>query len=478
MSGKKSIHKYLLRATEKIKSLFFDIREAISGTDKDFTSIPLRKAILLLSIPMILEMIMESVFAVVDIFFVSKLGAEAVATVGLTESVMTLIYAIGFGLSISTTALVSRRIGEKRKDLAADTAFQAILTGIIASFIISVPGFLYPEELLDLMGASDEVIEIGAGYTRLMLGTNMIIMLLFIMNAVLRSSGDAASSMKVLFYANLINIILDPCLIFGLGPFPEMGVTGAATATVIGRGLAVIYQFYILFSGKSRIKLGLKDIRFNFPVMWKLVKLSLGGIGQNIIATSSWIVMIRLIAEFGSVVLAGYTIAIRIVIFSLLPSWGLANAAATLVGQNLGAGRPERAEKSVWTAGFVNMALLGLISVFFIIYAEPLIRLFTPQADIVKAGAGCLRIISAGFLFYGLGMVMVQSFNGAGDTNTPTWINLVCFWLLEIPLAYFLAKIAGFDQQGVYFSIVIAESTLAVVAMILFRRGTWKKEKV
>lgn len=480
MSGKSKYIKqgFLSSFSTWLASLFKDLKEAIAGTDKDFTSIPLRKAILLLSIPMILEMLMESVFAVVDIFFVSKLGADAVATVGITESIMTLVYALGFGLSISTTALVSRRIGEKRQDLAAQTAFQAILTGCIVSFLISVPGFIYPEELLGLMGASDEVISTGSSYTKISLGTNMVIMLLFIMNAVLRSSGDAASSMKVLFLANLINIVLDPCLIFGWGPFPELGIKGAAIATLTGRGVAVIYQFYILFGGKSRIKIRIQDIRLNYNLIWKLVKLSLGGIGQNIIATSSWIGMIRLIADYGSTVLAGYTIAIRIVVFSLLPSWGLANAAATLVGQNLGADRADRAEKSVWSAGFVNMALLGMISVVFIWQAEWFIRLFTPDEAVITAGVNCLSIISAGFLLYGMGMVMVQAFNGAGDTATPTWINLFCFWLLEIPLAYLLARPAGFDQQGVYLAIVIAESILAITAMVLFRKGTWKKRKV
>lgn len=480
MSGKSKYIKqgFLSSFSKGFVSLIRDLKEAIAGTDKDFTSIPLRKAILLLSIPMILEMLMESVFAVVDIFFVSKLGADAVATVGITESIMTLVYALGFGLSISTTALVSRRIGEKRQDLAAETAFQAILTGCIVSFLISVPGFIYPEELLGLMGASDEVISTGSSYTKISLGTNMVIMLLFIMNAVLRSSGDAASSMRVLFLANLINIVLDPCLIFGWGPFPELGIKGAAIATLTGRGVAVIYQFYILFGGKSRIKIRIQDIRLNYYLIWKLIKLSLGGIGQNIIATSSWIGMIRLIADYGSTVLAGYTIAIRIVVFSLLPSWGLANAAATLVGQNLGADRADRAEKSVWSAGFVNMALLGMISVVFIWQAEWFIRLFTPDAAVIAAGVNCLSIISAGFLLYGMGMVMVQAFNGAGDTSTPTWINLFCFWLLEIPLAYLLARPAGFDQQGVYLAIVIAESILAITAMVLFRKGTWKRRKV
>ncbi len=480
MSDKKYSYTSLLSKDhkKKFKSYWKDILEAIAGTEKDFTSIRLEKAIFLLAIPMILEMIMESVFAVVDIFFVSKLGPDAVATVGITESIMTLVYAIGFGLSISTTALVSRRIGEKDNDRAASVAVQAIFTGFIFSLLISVPGLIFGREILVLMGAEQQVIEEGYRYTMIMLGGNVVIMLLFIINAVFRSAGDAALSMKVMIMANLLNIILDPCLIFGWGPFPEMGVTGAAVATTTGRGIAVIYQFYILFRGKGRVRILLRHIDISFNTIRKLIKLSLGGIGQNIIATSSWIGMVRIIAEFGSVALAGYTIAIRIMLFTLLPSWGLANAAATLVGQNLGAKKVKRAERSVWITGFVNMILLGLISVFFILQADYFIGIFTSDKEVIAAGASCLKLVSYGFIFYALGMVMIQSFNGAGDTITPTWLNLFCFWLLEIPLAWLLAIKAGFNEQGVYLSIVIAESLLALVAMILFRQGKWKLKQV
>jgi putative MATE family efflux protein len=349
---------------------------------------------------------------------------------------------------------------------------------MIFSLFITLPGIFYSKELLSLMGASEAMIESGYKYTMIMLSGNGIIMLLFIINAIFRSAGDAAISMRVLFVANLLNIILDPCLIFGYGPFPELGITGAAIATNTGRGIAVIYQFYLLFRGSGRIKIKLRDLKVSFRLILKLIRLSLGGIGQNIIATSSWIFMVRIIAEFGSEILAGYTIAIRIVIFCLLPSWGLANAAATLVGQNLGAKKPRRAERSVWTTGFANMALLGLFAVLFIVWPGYFMSMFTEDQVVIAAGIDCLRLISYGFLFYAMGMVMVQAFNGAGDTVTPSWMNLICFWLLEIPLAYFLALKGGFEEQGVYMAIVIAESSLTVLGVLMFRRGKWKERNV
>lgn len=461
-----------------LKSLWADLKDAIGGNDKDFTSIRLSKAIFLLSVPMVLEMVMESTFAIFDIFFVSRLGADAVATVGITESLMTIVYAIGFGLSISTTALISRRIGEKRKEEAAITAVQAIIAAVFFSLFIMIPGLFFSKELLGLMGASDVMIEEGFMYTKIMLSGNGIIMLLFIINAVFRSSGDAALSMRVLFIANLLNIILDPMLIFGWGPFPELGIMGAAIATNIGRGIAVIYQFYLLFRGNGRIKILSRHLKLSVDRIIKLIKLSIGGIGQNLIATSSWVFLVRIIAEFGSEVLAGYTIAIRIIIFSLLPSWGLANAAATLVGQNLGAGKPERAEKTVWTAGIANMILLGLFGLVFILKTEFFIKLLTGEVGVIASGIDGLRIISFGFLFYAMGMVMSQAFNGAGDTTTPTWMNFFAFWCLEIPIAYLLAMKAGFDQKGVYLAIVLGESALAIMGVIMFRRGKWKEKMV
>lgn len=461
-----------------LKSLWNDIREAISGSDKDFTTEKLSKAILLLAIPMVLEMIMESVFAIADIFFVSKLGPDAIATVGITESLLTIIYAIGMGLSMATTALVSRRIGEKKPYRASVAAVQAIIVACIISLLLGIPGLIFAKDLLRIMGANAEIIENNSIYPTILLSSNIVIMLLFIINAVFRSSGDAAVSMRVLLLANGANILLDPIFIFGLGPIPAMGIKGAAIATTTGRSIAVIYQLYILFKGNGRIKIFKKAIRLNVEVMLDLIKISLGGIGQSIIATSSWIAMVRIIAIFGSTALAGYTIAIRIIIFVLLPSWGLSNAAATLVGQNLGAKKPKRAERAVWATAYVNMILLGIFSVIFIIEPHFFIRLFIANTDVVATGAQGLRIVSIGFIFYAVGMVMVQAFNGAGDTKTPTKINIICFWMIEIPLAYFLARMNGFDEYGVYAAIIIAESMMTLIAIWLFRKGKWKLQKV
>lgn len=462
----------------KLSNIWNNIKEAIAGTDQDFTKGSLPRAIFLLSVPMVLEMIMESVFAVVDIFYVSKLGADAVATVGITEAVMTLVYAIGFGLAMATTAMVSRRIGEHKPKEAATTAFQAIITGICISLLIAIPGYIFAEDILRLMGASHHMVNNLSGYTSIMLGGNVVIMLLFIINAVFRSAGDAAISMRVLWFANIINIILDPCLIFGLGPFPELGIAGAAVATNIGRGSAVVYQFYILFRGKRRIKLGLDNLKIEFNLIWRLIKLSLGGIGQNIIATSSWIGLVRIVSIYGSEVVAAYTIAIRVMIFTLMPSWGLSNAAATLVGQNLGANQPDRAERSVWLTGRINMIVMGLISIFFIVMPDIFIRLFISDIRVVEAGSIALRIMSYGFIAYAMGMVLINSFNGAGDTRTPTLINFIAFWIIEIPLAYFLAIGLNLRENGVFISIVISETILTLMAFYFFRQGKWKLMKV
>lgn len=462
----------------RLKVLWQDVKEAISGTERDFTTTSLGRAIFILAVPMVLEMIMESVFAVVDIFFVSRLGAGAVATVGITESVMTVVYAIGIGLATATTALVSRRIGEKRKKEAGVVAFQAIMVGLIISILIAIPGMLFAPQFLKIMGATDKMVEEGYLFPAIMFGGNMVIMLLFIINAVFRSSGDAAISMRIMWFANIINIILDPLLIFGIGPFPEMGLMGAAIATTTGRGLAVIYQFYLLFNGKYRIRLYLDSIKIKFQVMLKLLKISAGGIFQNLIATSSWIFLVRIIAVSGPDAIAGYTIAIRIIIFLILPAWGLSNAAATLVGQNLGAKHPERAEKSVWITSYVNMAFMGTMGMLLAIFPEFFIRLFIQDSIVVENGTLALRIISFGFLFYGLGMVLVQGFNGSGDTLTPTKINLISFWLIEIPLAYFLAIVLNMGLAGASISIVVAEAILALIALYLFRKGKWKLREV
>ncbi|MBN2348220.1 MAG: MATE family efflux transporter [Bacteroidales bacterium] len=457
-----------------MSKIWKDILLSIKGTEQDYTVGSIKRAILLLSVPMILEMVMESVFAVADIFFVSKLGAEAVATVGLTESLMTLIYAVGVGLSMATTGIVARRIGEKNVNKASVAAIQSIIIGIFFSVLIAIPGYIFAKDILRLMGGDESLVRTGNMYTGIMMGGNIVIMLLFINNAIFRSAGDAAISMRVLWVANILNIILDPCFIFGLGPFPEMGVTGAAVATNIGRGIAVIYQFYLLGKGNARIKIVKENIVINVKVIVQLLKLSIGGIGQFIIANISWIGLYRIMAEFGSEVIAGYTIAIRIIIFSLLPSWGMSNAAATLVGQNLGAKQPERAEKSVWITGFVNMIFLIAIGLLFYIFPHQLVSLFSNEEAIIKVAVLCLRIICLGYVFYAFGMVMANAFNGAGDTTTPTVLNIICFWFIEIPLAYFLSKTLNMDHQGVFMAIVIAESMLGILGILVFKRGKWK----
>lgn len=461
-----------------LKKLWRDILEAISGSDQDFTVGSTGRAILLLSIPMVLEMVMESVFAVVDIFFVSKLGPGAVATVGITESMMTIVYAIAAGLAVGTTALVSRRTGEKNAEGASVTAFQAIATGLLVSLLIAIPGASLASRLLTLMGAEDEMVREGFMYTAIMLGGNGIIMLLFIINAVFRSAGDAVTSMRVLWVANLINIILDPLLILGIGPFPELGIKGAAIATTTGRGIGVAYQFWLLFNGHRRVKLKVRHMFIQAKVLWQLIRLSLGGMGQSLIATTSWIGLVRIIAEFGQEALAGYTIAIRVIIFTLLPSWGFSNAAATLVGQNLGAGQPDRAQRSVWLTAKVNMIFMGLVAVVFILVPGFFIRIFIDDPEIIAHGAVCLRIIAYGYVLYAMGMVMVQALNGAGDTGTPTLINFFCFWMVEIPLAFFMALRWGLDENGVYWAIIIAESIMTLVAALAFTRGKWKQRKV
>ena len=466
------------KVRNKIIRIWELFREAVSGKEKNHTEGNIKKALFLLAIPMVLEMIFESVFAIVDIYFVSKLGDDAVATVGITESITTIVYAIGFGLSMATTALVARRIGEKKPEEASKVAFQAIVTGAIASIFIAIIGIFYSRDLLGLMGANSTIVNEMSGYTTIILGSNIIIMMLFINNAIFRSAGDAALSMRVLIVANCLNIILDPLLIFGLGPIPAMGVEGAAIATSIGRGIAVIYQFVLLAKGSGQIHLRREHIRIKLKTMKQLIGLSVGGIGQNIIATSSWIGLMRIMAEFGSAAIAGYTIAIRILIFILLPSWGLSNAAATLVGQNLGAEQPDRAEKSVWVAGKINVIFLGLIGVVFYLFPRFFIELFTMDQAIVSNGIQALQIISIGFVFYGLGMVLLNALNGAGDTKTPTILNFISFWLVEIPIAYFLAIHFAWDQKGVFYSIIIAEMTLTLIAFFWFKQGKWKLKKV
>ena len=451
---------------------------AIKGTSVDYTEAPMRHAIVLLAVPMVLEMVMESVFAVVDIFFVSRLGPERVAVVGLTESMMTLVYTAAMGLSIGVTAMIARRAGEKDQDGAGHTAAQAVLLGAAIAIVLGVVGSLSAPWLLSVMGASPDVVEIGSGYTRVMLAGNITVLLLFMNNAAFRGVGDAVIAMRMLWLANGINIALDPTLIFGWGPFPEMGVQGAAVATVIGRGTAVILQMVILIRGAGRLNVQLRHWRLDLPLIWRLVRLSGAATFQTFIGMASWIGLVRIIAIFGSAALAGYTIAIRIVLFALLPAWGMGNAAATMVGQALGAGKPDRAEKSVWLAARLNLYFLGSVGILFMLFAGPIVHAFSSDLETVTNGIRALRTVSAGFFFYAYGMVLINSFNGAGDTWTPTWVNLLCFWLFQIPLAWVLAQTLGMGPWGVHIAVMLGFSSEAVVAGLLFRRGKWKHKQV
>lgn len=454
------------------------VREALRGTRQDFTEVPIRRAILLLAVPMILEMSMESLFVLVDIFWVSRLGAEAVAAVGLTEAMLTIIYTVAMGLSIGATATVARRIGEKDPERAACAAVQVIVLGALLALGIGVVGALSAPTLLALMGASAGVIAKGGQFTAVMLGGNVTVLLLFLGNAIFRGAGDAAIAMRVLWLANGLNIVLGPCFIFGLGPFPELGVTGAAVATNIGRGTGVVYLLHRLWRGGAHIRVERRHLRLELETMLAVFRLSATGMFQMLIGMTSWLALIRILSGFGSAALAGYTIAIRIVIFALLPSWGLSNAAATLVGQNLGAGKPERAEQAVWRAGFYNLIFLGAIGTLFVLFAEPILGAFTRDPQVVPFGVACLRTVSLGFLFYAYGMVMGQAFNGAGAVWTPTFINLFCFWLWQLPLAWSLAHAFKHGPQGVFAAITIAWSTYAVVSALIFKRGRWKLKTV
>ncbi len=448
--------------------------DAIKGTETDFTQGSINRAVFLLAVPMILEMVMEGIFSIVDAFLVSKVSEEAFATVVLTETVATLLYALAIGISIAATAMVSRRIGEKNPAAAAEAAGQAILLGIGVSIFISIIGILFPADLLRLMGASEAVIAIGTNFTRIFLGSNVVIMLLFILNGIFRGAGNAAIAMRVLILANLLNIVLDFILIFGFGPIPALGVTGAAIATSIGRGTAVAYQLYILFSDKSLIKLTKQHLKTNWNILKKLVDIAATGSGQHLIGSASWIFLMMLIADYGTETVNGYGIAIRIVMFTFLPAWGIANAGATLIGQNLGAGLPERAETSVYRAAFLNMAFLFIVSIIYAIWAELFIRIFNQNEAVVAIGIECLRIFCVSYAIFAFGMVIMQAFGGAGDTRTPTFINFVSFWLIQIPLAYFLAKSLHWEATGAYWALVISEFFWVGLAVYIFRKGKWK----
>jgi putative MATE family efflux protein len=450
------------------------VRESLQDNDNDYTSGRIGRALGLLAIPMMLEMSMESVFAVVDIAFVSILGTDAIAAVGITEALITVLYAVAVGLGMGVTAMVARRIGAQEREAAARVTGQAIWIGAALSLMIGIPGIIYAADMLRLMGASDAVVETGSGFAAVLLGGSSSILYLFILNAAFRGAGDANVALRSLWLANGLNIILDPCLIFGLGPFPEMGVTGAAVATTIGRSVGVIYQLWYLFDGRGRLKFHLRNLAIAPKVMLRMLVISAGGIGQFLIATSSWIIVMRIVALYGSTAVAAYTIGLRMFEFIWLPSWGLGNAAATLVGQNLGANKPERAEESTWRAARFNLVFMVAIGVLLVALAPGIAGLFSDDPEVLRYGTACLRILAVGIPMYAVGMIITQALNGAGDTVTPTLINFVCFWVLQIPLAYWLATEVSLGPNGVFIAIVVSESLVTILSVIVFRSGRWK----
>lgn len=454
------------------------IRESLSGAHRDLTELNLRRAIVLLAIPMILEMLMESLFGVVDMFFVARLGVDSLATVALTESCLVLVFGVAMGLSMATTAFVARRIGEKDPAGAAVAAVQSIAVGLLLAAIVGAAGILYAPQLLGLMGATPSVIATGSTYTRILLGGSATIFLLFLINAIFRGAGDPALAMRALWFANLINIVLDPCLINGWGPFPRLNVMGASVATTTGRGLGVLFQLWMLFGGKSRVRVFAHQLRVNVEVLWKLLRVSFTGILQFLIATASWTGLVRICASFGSVPVAGYTVAIKIFMFVILPSWGLSNSAATLVGQNLGAKKPERAETAVYRTGRYCTYYMGSIAVLFLVFARQLAAFFTSDPAVQTVAAECLRFISVGNICYAWGMVLVQAFNGAGDTRTPSLINFFCYWCFQIPLAWTLAEVLHWGPPGVFAAIPSAETAMTISSLVLFRRGGWKRKTI
>jgi putative MATE family efflux protein len=469
----------VLEPADDVKhSLWSSIGEALRGSHQDYTQGNLNRSILLLAIPMVLEMVLESLFAVVDVFWVGRLGADAVATVGITETLLALVFAIGLGVALSTTAMVARRIGEKDPEDAAISAVQAIVLGLTLSLALGVSAGIAAPRLLGLMGASPAIVAVGSGYARVALGGCGAIIMLFLNNAIFRGAGDASIAMRLLWVSNILNLILDPCLIFGLGPFPHLGVTGAATATLIGRSIGVLVQFWLLLKGTERIHILGRHLRLNFAVLWRLLRVSLSGILQFAISNASWIGLVRIVSLFGGAAVAGYTVAIRIVIFFILPAWGLSNAAATLVGQNLGAGRPERAEQAVWRTGLYNLIFLGSLGVFFIVFATPIVRLFVQDPAVVPIAAMALRTFSCGNMGYAYVMVILQAFNGAGDTLTPTIVNFFGFWVLEIPLAWVLAVSLHQGAEGAFLAFVIAQFAIGGASVVLFKRGRWKRIRI
>lgn len=459
-------------------SLWLQIREALKGSHQDYTSGSLDRAIILLAIPMVLEMAMESLFGIMNVFWVAGLGEIAIASVGITESILVLVFAVAMGLSIAITATVARRVGEKDMEGARLAAGQGLAAGVAIAIVISICGIVFGDRILGFMAESPEVISAGHVYTRIILGSSPAVMLLFLINAIFRGAGDASVAMKSLWIGNAINLVLDPLLIYGYGPFPAMGIEGAAIASTIGRSSGVVYQLTQLFGGEGRLVIGLRHMRPHRETLKSMAHLAGTGMFQFLVGHASWPAMIRIVAMFGASAIAGTTIAIRIIVVTILPSWGLANAAATLVGQNLGAGRPDRSERAVWRCGIYNAVFLGIVTILFIAFAEPMVGFFTDDPEALATGVDCLRYIAYGYVFFAFGMVLVQAFNGAGDTWTPTWIYLACQWALQIPLAYLLAKPAGFGPRGVFLSIMFCESLIAVVGAAMFRRGRWKEKKV
>jgi len=463
---------------QRIKKYLYFFQLAIKGTEEDLTKTNIKRAIVLLSVPMVLEMVMESLFAVVDVFFVSQVSTNAVATVGLTESIITIVYSLAIGLSMAATAMVARRIGEKKPRKASVTAAQAISITLIVSIVLGIAGYTYGEEVLQLMGGSDELIAEGKWYTKIMYGSSGVIMMLFLINGIFRGAGNATIAMRALWISNILNMILDPIFIFGWGPIPEMGVTGAAVATLIGRSVGVVYQLIQLTNKKGVIKIYTNYLLPQWHLIKRIVSIAAGGVGQFLIESASWIFLTRIVAQFGSEALAGYTIALRIIIFTILPSFGISNAAATLVGQNLGAKLPERAEKSVWLAARYNVIFLFSVSVIFYLFTHEIVSLFTDINGVKQEAIKAIRFICFGYIFFAYGMVVSHAFNGAGDTRTPSIINLLSFWIIQIPLSYLLANEFGFGTSGVYIAIITAFSLLATISILWFRKGKWKLKEV
>ena len=463
---------------KKNKKRLHFLKKSLKGERKEFTKGNINKAVLILAIPMILEMIMESIFSLVDLYFVSKISINAVSTIGLTESVITIIYAISTGLSIAATSIIARRIGEKEVKKANEVAVQVIIIGVLVSFIISIVGMSYSKEILYLMGGDSQLIKEGYTYTKIMLGGNITIVLLFIINAIYRGVGSAYIAMWALIFSNLLNIILDPILIFGFGPIPAYGIEGAAIATNIGRGFAVIFQFVLLFVGFDKIKISIREFIINSKLILKIIKVSLGSIGQFLVGTSSWIILMRIISEFGSEVLAGYIIAVRIIMFTLMPSWGMCNAVTTLVGQNLGANKPKRAEDAVWITGKYNFIYMLIITVILTFFSETIISQFNSNLVVIKNGVLCLNIFTASYVFYAYGLVFTNAFNGAGDTITPIKINLICFWLFQLPVAYVTSIVFKLGPIGVFIAITLSQILITFLSFYLFKKGKWKSVNI